>query len=222
MGLLWFAVTLRRAGQGLGWAVPAYLALAFVCLVLAEIDAATGLLPNTITYPAFPVMAGLLLVISLGLDELGRLGRGLLAAASVGGLFLLLALLSPTAWGLLARLSHGTRVVLFELSERVNCGLFRVGRWVDGAMAWQLIHCREEPETEEYQILGVAPGIFADKAAPYRAQQAQADAAGEDLCYLGAPVVELFVSLTGIHHDRRGWWWDLRYRDLKPIDRASG
>ena len=27
MGLLWFAVTLRLAGQGLGWAVPAYLAL---------------------------------------------------------------------------------------------------------------------------------------------------------------------------------------------------
>lgn len=43
-GLLWFAVTLRLAGQGLGWAVPAYLALAFVCLVLAVIDAATGLL----------------------------------------------------------------------------------------------------------------------------------------------------------------------------------
>ena len=53
MGLLWFAVTLRLAGQGLGWAVPAYLALAFVCLVLAVIDAATGLLPNRSTYPAF-------------------------------------------------------------------------------------------------------------------------------------------------------------------------
>jgi prepilin signal peptidase PulO-like enzyme (type II secretory pathway) len=91
MGLLWFAVTLRLAGQGLGWAVPAYLALAFVCLVLAVIDAATRLLPNTITYPAFPVAAGLLLAASLGLGELGRLGRGLLAAASVGGLFLLLA-----------------------------------------------------------------------------------------------------------------------------------
>jgi hypothetical protein len=123
---------------------------------------------------------------------------------------------------LLARLSRGTRVVLFELSERVNCGLFRVGCWVDGAMAWQMTHCREEPETEEYQILGVPPGIFADKAAPYRAQQAQADAAGEDICYLGEPVVELFVSLTGIHYDRDGWWWDLRYRDLRPIDRASG
>src|SRR4029453_12661078 len=42
--------------------------------------------------------------------------------------------------------------------SRVNCGLFRVGCWVDGAMAWQIIHCREEPATEEYQILGVPPG----------------------------------------------------------------
>jgi leader peptidase (prepilin peptidase)/N-methyltransferase len=99
MGLRWFAVTLRLAGQGLGWAVPAYLAFAFVCLVLAVIAAATRLLPNRITYPAFPVVAGLLLAASLGLGELGRLGRGLLAAASVGGLFLLLALLSPHGMG---------------------------------------------------------------------------------------------------------------------------
>jgi hypothetical protein len=98
-GLRWFAVTLRLAGQGLGWAVAAYLALAFVCLVLAVIDAATGLLPNRITYPAFPVVAGLLLAASLGLGELGRLGRGLLAAASVGGLFLPLALPSPHGVG---------------------------------------------------------------------------------------------------------------------------
>ena len=76
---------LRRAGQGLGWAVPASLALAFVCLVLAVIDAATRLLPNRITYPAFPVVAGLLVAASLDLGELGRLGRGLLTAASVGG-----------------------------------------------------------------------------------------------------------------------------------------
>jgi len=123
---------------------------------------------------------------------------------------------------LLARLSRGTRVVLFQLSERVNCGFFQVGCWVDGARAWQITHCREEPETQEYQILGVPPGIFADKAAPYRAQQAQADAAGELTCYLGAAVVDLFVSLTGIHYDRPGWWWDLRYRVLRPVDRASG
>jgi hypothetical protein len=98
-GLLWFAVTLRRAGQGLGWAVPASLAFGFVCLVLAVIDAATRLLPNRSTYPAFPVVAGLLLAASLGLGELGRLGHGLLAAASVGGLFLLQALISPRGKG---------------------------------------------------------------------------------------------------------------------------
>jgi leader peptidase (prepilin peptidase)/N-methyltransferase len=100
MGLLWFVVALRLAGAGLGWAVPAYLVFTFVCLVLAVIDAATRLLPNRITYPAFPVVAGLLLVASLGLGDLGRFGRGLLAAAGVGGFFLVLALISPRGMGL--------------------------------------------------------------------------------------------------------------------------
>ena len=100
MGLLWFLVTLRLVGEGLGWAVPAYLALAFVCLVLAVIDATTRLLPNRITYPAFPALLGLLLVASVGLGDLGRLARGLLAAAAVGAFFLLLALISPRGMGL--------------------------------------------------------------------------------------------------------------------------
>ncbi|HEV8372398.1 MAG TPA: prepilin peptidase [Actinomycetota bacterium] len=100
MGLLWFLVTLRLVGEGLGWAVPAYLALAFVCLVLAVIDATTRLLPNRITYPAFPLVAVLLLAASLGLGDLGRFGRGLLAAAAVGAFFLLLALISPRGMGL--------------------------------------------------------------------------------------------------------------------------
>jgi leader peptidase (prepilin peptidase)/N-methyltransferase len=91
MGLLWFLLTLRLVATGLGWAVPAYLVLGFVCLVLAVIDASTRLLPNRITYPAFPVVLGLLLVASLGLGDLGRLTRGLLAAAVVGAFFLLLA-----------------------------------------------------------------------------------------------------------------------------------
>jgi leader peptidase (prepilin peptidase) / N-methyltransferase len=100
MGVLWFLVTLRLVAAGLGWAVPAYLALAFVCLVLAVIDATTRLLPNRITYPAFPVMLGLLGVASVGLGDPGRLGRGLLAAAAVGALFLALALISPRGMGL--------------------------------------------------------------------------------------------------------------------------
>lgn len=122
MGLRWFGVTLRLAGQGLGWAVPAYLALAFVCLVLAVIDAATRLLPNRSTYPAFPVVAGQQeQPASLGLSELGRLGRGLLAAASVGGLFGLLALLAP----------HGMRVGDGKLAPTLGLavGWLSWGRW---------------------------------------------------------------------------------------------
>jgi leader peptidase (prepilin peptidase) / N-methyltransferase len=100
MGLLWFVVALRLAGEGLGWSIPAYLAFAFVCVVLAAIDAATRLLPNRITYPAFPVVAGLLLVASVAEGDLGRLGRALLAAAAVGGFFFVLALVSPRGMGL--------------------------------------------------------------------------------------------------------------------------
>ncbi|HKQ01630.1 MAG TPA: prepilin peptidase [Actinomycetes bacterium] len=100
MGLLWFLVALRLATAGLGWAIPAYLVLAFLCVVLAVIDARTRLLPNRITYPAFPIMLGLLLLASVGLGDLGRLGRGLLAALAVGAFFLLLALISPRGMGL--------------------------------------------------------------------------------------------------------------------------
>ena len=99
-GALWFLITLRLADAGLGWAVPAYLVLAFICVVLAVIDATTGLLPNRITYPAFPLVGGLLLGASLGLGDLGRLGRAVAAAAAVGGFFLLLALISPRGMGL--------------------------------------------------------------------------------------------------------------------------
>jgi leader peptidase (prepilin peptidase) / N-methyltransferase len=100
MGLLWSLLTWRLVAAGLGWAVPAYLALAFVCLVLAVIDASTRLLPNRITYPAFPVVLGLLVLASVGLGDLGRLGRGLLAALVVGAFFLALALISPRGMGL--------------------------------------------------------------------------------------------------------------------------
>jgi len=100
MGLLWFLVALRLAAAGLGWAIPAYLALAFLCVVLAVIDASTRLLPNRITYPAFPIMLGLLLLASVGLGDLGRLARGLVAALAVGAFFLLLALISPRGMGL--------------------------------------------------------------------------------------------------------------------------
>ena len=100
MGLLWFLVALRLASAGLGWAIPAYLALAFLCVVLAVIDASTRLLPNRITYPAFPIMLGLLLLASIGLGDLGRLTRGCSPPWPSGAFFLLLALISPRGMGL--------------------------------------------------------------------------------------------------------------------------
>jgi leader peptidase (prepilin peptidase) / N-methyltransferase len=100
VAVLWSLLAFRLAGVGLAWAVPAYLALAFVCVVLSVIDATTRLLPNRITYPAFPAIAVLLLVASLGVGDLGRLVRALVAAAVVGLLFLALALISPRGMGL--------------------------------------------------------------------------------------------------------------------------
>jgi leader peptidase (prepilin peptidase) / N-methyltransferase len=100
VAVLWALLAFRLADVGLAWAVPAYLALAFVCVVLSVIDATTRLLPNRITYPAFPAIAVLLLVASLGVGDLGRLVRALVAAAAVGLLFLALALISPRGMGL--------------------------------------------------------------------------------------------------------------------------
>jgi hypothetical protein len=123
---------------------------------------------------------------------------------------------------LLARLSRATTVAIFQLNEHLGCGLYLAGCWADGVMAWKVTHCREEPETEELQVLGEPPVGFAAMAASYRAKQAQADAAGEDTCYLGGAVVDLFALVTGIEFYSSGWWNDLRYRVLRPRDKGRG
>ena len=90
MGALWLAVTLRLWGDH-PWAVPGYLVLTFVCVVLAVIDARTGKLPDRITYPAFPVVLVLLSAAAVIEGEPGRIGRGLVVAAVVGALFWIMA-----------------------------------------------------------------------------------------------------------------------------------
>ena len=99
MGLLWALLALRL------WpahpaAVPAYLALAFVCVTLAVIDARTRLLPNRITYPALPVVAALLTVASAAEHDLGAMVRALEAGGLAGAAFLVLVLISPGGLGL--------------------------------------------------------------------------------------------------------------------------
>jgi leader peptidase (prepilin peptidase)/N-methyltransferase len=79
------------------WAVPAYLALAFACLVLTVIDARTRRLPDAITRPAFVVVLALLTLATVAEGQPGRIGRGLLSTGLIGGLFWAIARLRP-AW----------------------------------------------------------------------------------------------------------------------------
>jgi leader peptidase (prepilin peptidase)/N-methyltransferase len=99
MGTVWALLALRL------WpahpaALPAYLALAFVCVTLAVIDLRTKLLPNRITYPALPLVAALLLVASAAEHDLGRMVRALAAGGLAGLAFLALVLVSPQGLGL--------------------------------------------------------------------------------------------------------------------------
>jgi leader peptidase (prepilin peptidase)/N-methyltransferase len=99
MAGLWALVALRLWDTH-PWALPGYLAFAFICLVLMVIDARTRRLPNRITYPAFPVVLVALGAAALLEGEPGRLGRGLLAAALAGALFAIPALVRPDWIGL--------------------------------------------------------------------------------------------------------------------------
>jgi leader peptidase (prepilin peptidase)/N-methyltransferase len=99
VAVLWALVALRLAPTH-PWAVPTYLAFTFACVVLAVIDARTRLLPNRLTYPAFVVTIIGLALTSLIEGDPGRLSRGLVAAAAVGGAFLLLAIISPQGMGI--------------------------------------------------------------------------------------------------------------------------
>jgi leader peptidase (prepilin peptidase)/N-methyltransferase len=99
MGAVWALLALRL------WpthpaALPAYLALAFVCVTLAVIDLRTKLLPNRITYPALPLVTALLLVASAAEHDLGRMARALEAGGLAGLAFLALVLVSPGGLGL--------------------------------------------------------------------------------------------------------------------------
>ncbi|SRR6266699_2421449 len=98
MGLLW-ALVARRLWPSHPASLPAYLALAFLCVVLAITDWQTRLLPNRITYPAFPLVAVLLLAASLAEHHLDAMVRALAAAALSGLVFAALLLVSSGGMG---------------------------------------------------------------------------------------------------------------------------
>jgi len=100
--ILLAGAVLGAVGAGIGpdAALPAYLWLGAVGLTLAVIDIDCHRLPDRLTLPSYPVGAVLLGIAALAQHRPGALGRGLLAAAAVAGVFFVLAFISPRSLGL--------------------------------------------------------------------------------------------------------------------------
>jgi len=82
------------------WAVPAYLYLSIISVMLAYIDFTTKRLPNKIVLPAYPVMAGLLLLPAVFDGAWGAYVSALIGSAALFGVYLLLALINPRGMGM--------------------------------------------------------------------------------------------------------------------------
>lgn len=89
-----FALTAWWRGTELG--LPAFLALAFVAVVLTAIDIEHRRLPNAIVLPAIPVV-GVLLALT---GEWGDLLRAAIAAAALFAFYLAIALIAPRGMGM--------------------------------------------------------------------------------------------------------------------------
>ena len=85
---------------GLTWQLPAYLYLTAVGVALAFIDLDTKRLPNVLTLPSYPIMAGLLLIPAVADGLWGDFGRAMLGALALFAFYLLLALVYPAGMGM--------------------------------------------------------------------------------------------------------------------------
>lgn len=99
LALLWPAVG-EALAPTTGWAaVPAYLLLAWLSVVLVWIDSDVHRLPNGLTYPAYPAVFGLLVLASLSASDRRWVGA-LVGMAALVVLFGLLWLVSRGQVGL--------------------------------------------------------------------------------------------------------------------------
>ena len=94
------AVASMSAVVGATWALPAYVYLAIIGVMLALIDARTKRLPNAIVLPAYPAMAGLLLLPAVFDGAWGAYVGALLGGVAGFGFYLLLALANPRGMGM--------------------------------------------------------------------------------------------------------------------------
>jgi leader peptidase (prepilin peptidase)/N-methyltransferase len=96
-----FALVLLRFGWT--WSLPAYLFLAAVAIALALIDLDFHRLPSSIVLPAYPVLAGLLLLATWnpgGPSDWGLLIPALIGCAALFGFYFALAVIRPGGMGM--------------------------------------------------------------------------------------------------------------------------
>lgn len=94
-----FVLVVVRMGEGLGWAVPAYLYLAAIAVALALIDLDVHRLPDPIVLPSYPVLAVLLAVASWGTGQWDALLRAAIGGAVLWFLYAVLAVVKPGGMG---------------------------------------------------------------------------------------------------------------------------
>ncbi len=85
---------------GLTWELPAYLYLTAVGVALAFIDLDTKRLPNVLTLPSYPIVAGLLLIPAVVDGRWEDFGRSMLGGLGLFAFYLLLALVYPAGMGM--------------------------------------------------------------------------------------------------------------------------
>lgn len=104
----WPAVALAAAWVFLGWrvgdlahwaALPAFLLLGWLTVVLVWIDADVHRLPDGLVLPAYPAVGALLLVATAGAGDWRPLVRALVCMAAMYALYLVMAIASPSSLG---------------------------------------------------------------------------------------------------------------------------
>ena len=85
---------------GVGWVLPAYLYLVAVGIALAVIDLDTKRLPNALTLPSYPILAGLLLLPAIVEGAWSGFLRAILGGLALFAFYLVLALVNPAGMGL--------------------------------------------------------------------------------------------------------------------------
>ncbi|MGB8020271.1 MAG: A24 family peptidase [Candidatus Nanopelagicales bacterium] len=85
---------------GFTWELPAMLYLTSVCIALVFIDLETQRLPNALTLPSYPILAGLLLLPAVIEGSWDDLLRAMLGGLALFLLYFVLALVNPAGMGM--------------------------------------------------------------------------------------------------------------------------